>query len=90
MAVKKLHVHHELNKRLADTESKILDQVNGSMSDSDRARLDSQFQSYEKQMHEANRPYDLTIRLRPEPGSGIDDYYKKVEETTDQYLQQHA
>ncbi|MBX9685368.1 MAG: hypothetical protein K2X27_01625, partial [Candidatus Obscuribacterales bacterium] len=84
-------MHDELDRRTANLEKKLVEQVKSSMSVSDQRRLEKQMSEYQKAFKEASsigNPWGTGEGFKPlpKPGNAIRDYYDRVAEATEAYM----
>jgi hypothetical protein len=88
-------MHKEINRRAERLENQISEEVRGQMSQTDLRRLDSQMKEYQQKNQDATRIRNLVgtgegFRPLPTPGNAIKDYFDRVSEATERYLERAA
>ncbi len=88
-------MHDKIEKRISETEKAIVSKVRAGMSRQDREQLDKEFKDYQEAMNKALSPQDPygtgggAGRL-PKPGDKIKDFYRRVQEATEESLRKAA
>lgn len=90
----KCPMHDVINRRVEQTERAIIGDVRADMSPSDRKRLDQEMADYQRAFKEATTIHNPAgtgegFKPLPKPGHAILDYYEKINEATDRYMQHH-
>ncbi len=82
-------MHHEVTRRIQEIEKGITDHIRANMTPADRVQLDMQLKTYFNGMEKAyptSWPGMGSMIPMPVPGNVLKDYYAKVKEETQQYL----
>ncbi len=87
-------MHEEICRRAEMLEQNITREVRNSMSPTDLIRLDKQMSDYKQRVKESRSirsPYGTgeAFKMQPKPGFTIQDYFQRVAEATEKYLQNH-
>lgn len=87
-------MHREISRRVEKLSEQISEQVRGEMSQTDIRRLDNQLKDYQHKYREATTIRNpmgtgegFKLFNMPTPGNAIKDYFDRVAEATDRYLQ---
>jgi hypothetical protein len=87
-------MHQVIDKRVEATERGLVQSVRDGMSPAERKELDKQFADYQAAYKEAttiHNPWGTGEGFKPlpKPGPAIEDYYRRVNDATDEYMRRH-